>query len=210
MAFRLTVGFNFTVAFWGTAQLDGIGSATVPVEYNSDGVLGGPVTYNPTYSVQADGRLAFDLTGTGYEMEGQVMKGGDLAVINGSSAGGFSPTVIVMIREGAGLDSSALQGTYFAVGLDLDVSTSKYRSVTGTLVADGAGNGMLDVVENVEGIVSAAPEENVFYGVASDGSLTMLAGGTSYEGGVTASGQVAVLAGGKTMGSDPRILILVK
>jgi hypothetical protein len=209
LALRRTVGFGFTVSFWGTIDFDGAGSATLPTYANSDGLVLGPVTYTPTYSVLADGTVHFDLTGTGYEMEGGVIEDGDVVFVNGTSAAG-SPTTIVMIRKGVGLDVDDLAGRYFAVGLELDLATMRYRSATGTLEADGAGNGVLALVENDEGIVAAAPTENVVYAVATNGAMTLLASGTSFRGGVSPTGEVAAVAGGEVNGDDPRLLIFVR
>jgi hypothetical protein len=118
--------------------------------------------------------------------------------------------MVVMVRAGSALDLGSFDGRYFAVGLELDLATLQYRSSTGTLEADGAGNGVLDLVVNEEGVVAATPAENVVYGVAPDGMLTLLAGGTTLLGGVSPDGAVAAAAGGTTAGSSPRILVLVR
>ncbi len=69
----------------GTLSLDGLGNATLSGTENSHGVVG-PIKFNGTYSVGADGRtgtLNLIVAGTGFSAQFEIVNGGtELRFVN--------------------------------------------------------------------------------------------------------------------------------
>ena len=65
---------------------------------------------------------------------------------------------------------------------------------------------------NVDGVVGPWPAAvtNDSYTVAADGTLSVTTAGTTLVGGVSPSGDYAVLAGGTTLGSLPQLWFMVR
>jgi hypothetical protein len=201
---------GITFAFTGLAGLDGAGSGAAPdVVRNTTGAITAS-SVSLTYTVLIDGSATVADLASSESLDGAVVEGGDLAVFGGGITTGQMPATMVLLRAATAASAATFSGSYWIVSLSRDASTGDYRSLTGTLTADGAGALTLVGTSDTEGALVDEPAATAAYSVAADGTLTVNDGATTLVGGVTADGRFAVLGGAVTSGSDPTLAILCR
>ncbi len=206
------------VSFWGSTIFDGLGGANQTFSQNTNGSLSGPFPSMPeTYTVAADGTTTYTLVSVAPQ-QGGILLGGDLVVLTGSTTAAPAITcLVVLIRQSTAASASTLSGNYHIGALFADAPPAPppdFSSFTGTGSSDGVGTLTTNVggTINVDGVVTTWPPAvtNESYTVSANGTLTLTTAGTTLVGGVSPTGDYAVVSGGTTMGSLPRLWFLVR
>jgi len=193
----------------GGLTFDGAGGAPGGVSVNRNGVISG-AGFGATYTVAADGGFTLSF-GALSNFRGGVLEGTNVIAAAGNTFNGEDPFFVVFVRLSAGASDALLNGSYFLVSLEYDVGGGAYRSVFGTLVADGAGGYTTSTRENVEGTVSGAAVGSAgTYAVAADGGLTLHVPGATLQGAVSPGGSFAVASGGVNGGENPMLYVLLR
>ncbi|MDH3200583.1 MAG: hypothetical protein OEM15_06790 [Myxococcales bacterium] len=205
-------------SLWGTVTFDGVGGANETISgANANGSQApSPINTAQTYTVAADGTTTYTTVGPGQvPTRGGILLGGDLVVLTGGTVA--EPTcLVVLIRQSAAASASALSGNYHIVAFVADAATPppNFSSFTGTGSSDGVSTLTTDVggTINVDGVVGPWPPlvTNDPYIVFPNGTLELIAGGTTLVGSVSPTGAYAVLAGGATGGSFPQLWFMVR
>ena len=84
------------------------------------------------------------------------------------------------------------------------------RSFTGVLSADGAGNATAQGTANVQGTIAPTLAASYTYVVALDGELRLTTPEGTLVGGISPSGDFAIVGGPDTDGADPATYLLVR
>jgi hypothetical protein len=209
VGFAVSVGGGESVGFTGPVTADGAGTLSgAAVGVNLMGTVG-TAAVSGTYAIAADGTAQFT-TSVPETFAGGVIKGGAVAVFGGSVTAGDAPGLLVFVRAAVSASDATFQGAYWAVTLSRDAVTGEFRSQTGTVTSDGAGNLTLEAVSNTEGTFVVEPPQPATYGVAADGTLTVGGGGHTMVGAITEDGSFAVAGGGTSPGSDPILVLLCR
>lgn len=198
-------------SYYGTMTFDGTGGGERSLRVNRDGMLAIPlIPLTLTYTLSAEGSVAIDDGGLG-ALRGGVFDGGDLVIVGGSAVPSRAPLILAMVQPSTTALQTLLHGTYAIAGIQRDVTTGDFFSQGGTAVADGAGTLTVTMTENREGVIVARPAEVVAYTVAPDGKLVVTpSGGEPFRGGVSPTGDYAVLGGADAAGADPGFYVLVR
>jgi cysteine-rich repeat protein len=203
-------------SYWATVTFDGLGGASSTLSLNANGsVTPAPVVLPPqTYTVAADGTTTYALSGS-LATQGGILLGGDLVVLTGATVAG-PPCLFVLIRQSTAASASTLSGNYHigAFFADAGAPPPNFSSFTGTGSSDGVSTLTTNVggTINVDGVVTSWPlaVTNDAYTVSADGTLTLTTAGTTLIGGVSPTGDYAVLSGGTTAGSLPQLWFLIR
>lgn len=198
--------------FGATVTFDGAGTNSAAGSQNLQGVQG-PVGPLPgTYSVAANGALLGDFFGGLVAVQGVVLLGGDVVLASGSTTAGEFPLLLALVKKTAGATNATLSGTYHTVGIRADNAPppETWVSTVATISADGAGMASLGAsTRNDDGVVTDLPAAGgAPYTVAGDGALD--GNGGAVLGGVSASGDVAIFAGGSGAGDEPEFFFLMR
>lgn len=203
-----------SAALVGDGTFDGAGVATLTVGANAMGTVLAGRSFPIEYSVIGDGTssVVFDVSGLAGPpvIEGGVGAGGDVAVWAGSTTDMQSPNLLVALRAPASAGPGTLQGAYWAVLLERDPGSDEFRSLYGTVTADGVGGITLAATSNTEGVLAVEPPQSTTYSVSPGGKLSVDAGGNLLAGGITGDGRYAALGGGLAAGSNPTIVLLCR
>ena len=197
----------------GSYTFGGDGTWSATFRTNVDGEVFGPHTYNlGTYTVAAAGgtNLLFD---SGFTERGQLLAGGDVLCVSGGIVTGHSLLSHYFVREGSGMGTASLSGTYAVVGLfyDFGPGVLDWVGVGGTLTADGAGRYTATLRKNEETFISDPYTETGTYTVSATGHLVVTKGdGQVYEGGLSPDRTFGVYGGGTSTGSMPGVFFLVR
>ncbi len=194
------------------ATFDGVDSGSLPAGgvFNTDGTLStSNFTSLVSYSVAPDGLVTLGAGFGATAFQGGLHTSRDLVVMAGSISSGFQG-LFALVRNAAGATNGTFSGEYRMVGLVFDYTAPALRSFTGLLTSDGTGGATFEGTTNVEGAVGAAGAALASYSVAADGALDLAAPGGTLSGGVSSSGDFAVLGGPTTAGSAPAIYVLVR
>jgi hypothetical protein len=196
----------------GTASFDGVDAGVLDAGavVNVDGVLVSATLGSPfAYAVAATGRVttSFVFAGT---FEGAIDPSREIALLGGATATGDAPGVLVFVKSATSASNATFSGDYCMVGLSFDFATPAMRSFGGGLVADGAGNATAQGTVNTEGTIAPTLPASATYAVATDGTLTLAMPEGTFVGGVSPSGDVAVVGGPNTGGADPATYLLVR
>jgi YVTN family beta-propeller protein len=124
------LGFKTQV---GTAVFDGVGTATVTLSENLDGVVSA-FSGSDTYSVAGDGTMTFGAT-----FAGGVLPGGNMAIFATVSGGGCEFFVLLKGRRGGVTPPGSVSPRFAYVVNETDATLSSYTvdAVTGQLRATG-------------------------------------------------------------------------
>jgi len=203
-------------SLWGTVTFDGLGGANETLSLNINGTIGGPVPNTAQiYTVAADGTTSYTFHPAHIATQGGILPGGDLVVLTGATVAG-PPCLVVLIRQSAAASASTLSGNYHigAFFADVGAPPPSFSSFTGTSSSDGVNTLTTNVggTIDVDGVVGPWPPlvTNDAYTVMTDGTLTLTTGGTTLVGGVSPTGDYAVVAGGTTTGSLPQLWFMVR
>ena len=182
---------------------DGAGSATTRLLFqNTDGTVTNPVSDSTgSYFVLVDGRLT--LAG---QLAGGILEGGEVLVFGGTTTASGPPLVAIAIKDAPAATNATFSGTYSGVSIEFDVATGRYRSLSSTVVADGAGSMTLSGIVHSDGAVGIVPAAASSYAVVGNGGLTVGGG----LGAVSADGVFAVLGGSTTNGQNPTFTFFVR
>lgn len=196
-------------AYFGRMTFDGAGGGEHSLELNQNGTVLMPLVPTPlTYTMAADGLVTISTSIS--TMWGGAFAGGDLVLVGGSTTDTQAPRSFAMVRPSTAASLATFSGTYAIVGLQYEVTSGEYTSLTGTATADGAGSLTVAFTENKEGTIATPAPDTVAYSVAPDGGLTVLTGGESFLGGVSPTGDYAVLGGATTSGPLLGYFVLVR
>jgi len=182
---------------------DGAGSATTRLLFqNTNGTVTNPGSDSTaSYLVLIDGRVT--LAGA---LAGGILEGGEVLVFGGTTNSGGPPLVAVAIKDAPAATNATFSGTYSAVSIEFDVAAGRYRSLSSTVVADGAGSMTLSGIVHSDGAVGIVPAAASSYAVVGNGGLTVGGG----LGAVSADGVFAVLGGSTTNGQNPTFTFFVR
>ena len=158
--------------------------------------------------MDADGLVT--ISTAAWTLWGGAFAGGDLVIVGGATTDTQAPRSFAMVRPSTAASLATFSGTYAIVGLQYEVTSGAYTSLTGTATADGAGSLTVAFTENKEGTITMQPPDTVAYSVAPNGGLTVLTGGESFRGGVSPTGDYAVLGGTTTSGPVLGYFLLVR
>lgn len=192
--------------YWGSATLDAVGAGTATISANFEGVVAGGPPVALSAATASNGQLTMTMGGT--PLEGAMHVGRNLIVAVGSTTDTEDPTWVVLVRKTSGASNATFGGTYQIVGLERD--GGGFGSLTGAVVANGAGSLTATFTKNTDGVISASGPDVVSYAAAADGGLIVDAVGEPLEGGFSAGGAFAVLAGPTTAMTNPRIYVLLR
>lgn len=199
-----------STTFVGTLRFDGQGAGSAAGEKNDDGALSG-VLLDVLYSVGTGGALTVELTegSDTVPVEGQVLDGSRLAVAAGGTVDDTPPMLWCFLEQATYADAGLFAGEYHLV--TFLQNPLLYVCSYGTLVCDGLGNWQAIRRANQGGLVSDLAVESGTFAVGSDGTMRL-----DYEnlfvlkGGITASGDCAVLGGPETKQASPQLWILIR
>lgn len=200
-------------------HFDGVGGMSnlpLPGYSNQSGVVT-PLAAFPTvgtYVVAADGRVTVDGGAAMGHYTGALVAGGGFAILAGDTVAGFPPSLMVLVRVGAGLTNSAFNGRYWLAGISfLDATREHFACGSGEITADGAGTiPALTYTINNEGSIDTDTGTDD-YGVGGNGTLMVgdIAGAGPYQrGAVSSDGRFAVLSGAIVAGEPPVLYVLVR
>ncbi len=194
---------NSTGALWGTITFDGAGGGNAEVTTNAEGAIVGPFVVPINYTVEPDGGLQLAINGA-LILQGGIGADGEVALLGGGVIAGDNPTQYVLVRQGAGLADADLDGIYFFAGLTQEVGSNLYGSISGHLLADGAGSAFFTGYVNNQGDVTVEPPEPLTTTVAGDGTISVTTGGGDvFHGSLSASGRFGIFAGPDGPGTNP-------
>lgn len=206
---------GFDASYWATVTFDGLGGANQTLFGNGNGSVNPtPMDTAQTYTVAADGTTTY--TFGPWATQGGILLGGDLVVLTGATVAGDPTCLFVLIRQSTAASASTLSGNYHigAFFADAGAPPPSFSSFTGTGSSDGVSTLTTNVggTINVDGVVTSWPlaVTNDSYTVSADGTLTLATAGTTLVGGVSPTGDYAVLSGGTTAGSLPQLWFLVR
>jgi len=182
---------------------DGAGGQTTRlVTQNTNGTVANPGTDSPgSYFVLIDGRMTL-----GGQLEGGILEGGEVILFNGTTTAAGPPFIAVAIKDAPAATNATFSGTYAAATIEFDVAAGRYRSLSATAVADGAGAMTVSGAVHSDGVVGVLPATNASYTVGVNGAL--LVGGQL--GAVSADGVFATLGGSTTNGQNPTFTFFVR
>lgn len=195
----------------GTVTFDGVGGAfNYSAGVNNNGAIippqppmaWGAYAVGPAGVVTWNNPLAF--------MSGGIAFGGDLIVLSGTTQANDLQVMTILIKKGAGLGNATMSGTYNTVTLAAsNAPPPRYQTTVGTMVVDGLGQMTIgDATANADGAVAQQPGGAVLpYTIDPDGSLSVIGG--LLQGGVSANGRYAVVAG-STAGGIPQIWFMFR
>lgn len=192
----------------GIATFDGNGTVTLAATENREGIPsseGGSVGY----SVGTDGSVTFDLAAP-QSVRGGILAGGNLVVVAGLEFGPSYPIVLIFIPMSSNASPSLVSPEYFITGLEADISSGDYESITGLIVTDGKGGYTAHTTRNEEGVISGDPTTTGNYVLESDGRISITTPGGTYRGGLSPDGAFAVLGGPLTANDNPALFFLLR
>jgi hypothetical protein len=159
--------------------------------------------------VAANGATTMTLEGD-IQLAGGLLPGGGLLITSGSITDGDDPAMFAFVQAATTATNATLSGTYRIVGIAHAFDTPAFRSMTGTLVADGAGNATIQWTTSQVGAIVIEPAFAATYGVGSSGILGVTTPTVVLQGAVSQDGRYGFLSGGTTFGSEPTFLLLVR
>ena len=195
-----------------TATFNGTGNASLPAGgvFNQNGAITtSTLASNLLYSVAADGLVTLTAVLGGIGFQGGLHPTREIAACAGSIGPGIR-TLLVCVQNATAADDTTFAGDYCIVGLAFDFTTPAFRSFTGHLVSDGLGGGTVQGTTNVEGVIGSTGPTTLTYAVSTNGTVTLTTPDGTFSGGVSQSGDFAVLGGPVTAGSQPAIYVLVR
>jgi hypothetical protein len=195
----------------GQATSDGAGKAELAAgaASNNGGALSAALEGSFTFAVAANGATTMTLEGD-IQLAGGLLPGGGLLITSGSITDGDDPAMFAFVQAATTATNATLSGTYRIVGIAHAFDTPAFRSMTGTLVADGAGNATIQWTTSQVGAIVIEPAFAATYGVGSSGILGVTTPTVVLQGAVSQDGRYGFLSGGTTFGSEPTFLLLVR
>jgi len=196
--------FSTKPAFDGVGGYSGSGAA------NEDGSLDGGAI-SGSYTVAADGQATVDLFGE--TQEGCLLDGSSFGAFAGGNTAGDDPAMVLLMRAGSGSSTATFSGSYWVVGVELNLGGGNFESTYGTATADGAGG--LTIAATVHNGTTLNPiAGTALYSVAPDGTLVLnrsgVAGTEDLTGAVSPDGRIAMIGGGAVLGSNPVLFVLCR
>jgi hypothetical protein len=200
-----------TASAVSAATANGAGTLTLMPGgiFNSNGSIGATGPSTVTYSVAPDGTTSLTEGTITYE-GGLLLPDGSMLVATGGTTSGNPPVLFTLVQAASSASLATFTGTYRVVGLAYDFATPAWRSVTGTMVADGLGNVTVTWTTNEEGTITNESPVTVAYTVAPSGSLQVTTPGGTLQGAVSQDGNRGFLGGGTNAGSDPAIYVFMR
>jgi hypothetical protein len=195
-----------------TATFNGTGTATLPAGgvFNQNGVITtSTLASSLPYSVASDGLVTLTTTLGGIGFQGGLHPTREIGACAGSIGPGIR-TLFVFVQNATAASDLTFAGDYCMVGLTYDFAAPAFRSFTGHLVSDGLAGGTVTGTTNVEGVIGSTGPTTLTYAVSLNGTLTVTTPDGTFSGGVSPSGDFAVLGGPTTPGSQPAIYVLVR
>ncbi len=203
--FGVTVN-GTTAGHFGKANFDGAGSIAFNTGVNTEGTITPPSASVGTYTVAADGQVT--LTRNGFTYAGSILPGGGLVLVAGPTQNTSDPAAFAFLPVSSGATNAQLSGTYQIIGIERD--GTGYTSLSGAVVADGAGALTATFTRNSDGTVTGSGPDVVSFSVAADGTLTVDPTGDMILGGVSPSGDYAIIGGPTGTGTGPSLYILMR
>jgi hypothetical protein len=200
------------VSGFNTPTFDGTGGGTVLAggTFNTDGTISGAGLASPVgYSVSSDGLVTL---GTGFGavgFQGGLHPSGELAVLAGSITSGLTG-LFMFVPFATTATTATFSGEYGIVGLSYDYTNDEIRSFTGRIDSDGSGNATLVGDTSVEGTIGTFMDLSATYTVAADGTFTLTTSEGTFSGGLSPSGDFAVLGGPGDALSNPAFYLVVR
>jgi hypothetical protein len=198
----------------GVGSFDGAGSGGLNAGgaiVNVDGALDSISLASPLgYSVGSDGSVSLTVGLGSLPFSGGMDPSRELLLFGGSSAPGALAGLLLFVKAATSASNATFQGDYCMVGFSFDFATPAMRSFTGVLSADGAGNATAQGTANVQGTIAPTLAASHTYSVAADGTLTLTTPEGTFVGGVSPSGDFAIVGGPDTDGADPGTYLLVR
>lgn len=197
------------LAWWGTATADGLGAVTAAsLRQNSGGDLSNRVLVPHSYSIHADRRMLWAL-GTEYASGGGIAADGRCAVL-GSFAEGRAPSLVCFLSGEGTFDAMSLVGDYHLVAYGFDSASQRTWARVGKVSFNGTGGAACVATEHRVGGAAPWNAPDGTYTVAGDGTVDLSLQSENIRGAVLAGGEVAVLGGGTSPGSEPVIYVLLR
>jgi len=193
---------------FGDVVFDTVGAGNLVAEWNIEGTSVPPSAALAVAALAGDGSLFLHVGGL-LDLEGGVVRGGDVALLGGGIVSMQNPALFVLVRAGATATTSSLAGTWGVVGFERQAGMGDFSSSTGRAVADAAGNVSLTLTVDREGTILTPPPSAATWSAGPDGALT-LTNGAVLVGGVSPNGDFAVVSGGTADGDDPALLLFVR
>ncbi len=198
-------------AYTGVLQPDGAGSYTLLADTNESGVISTGVSLsNVDFHVTPSGDAHMGIGGAGVIGEGVRSADGQLVALTRLAAGG-DPGLDFLVPRVAGATLGSMSGTWRYVAYAFDPSGPDNTSALGFLTFDGAGAFTGTSTSNEDGALSSSTTGGT-YSVTADGTLELnFFGLIVMRGGVSPSGEVAIVAGSVGGSSSfPALFVLVR
>jgi hypothetical protein len=197
----------------GVGSFDGAGSGVLSAGalVNVDGALDTATLASPlATSVGSNGSVSLTFALGGLVFQGGMDPSRELLLFGGSSTPGTLAGLLLFVKAATSASNATFQGDYCMVGFSFDFGTPAMRSFTGVLSADGAGNATAQGTANVQGTIAPTLAASYTYAVAPDGTLTLTTPEGALVGGISQSGDFAIVGGPNTGGADPAMYLLVR
>ena len=197
----------------GRWVFDGIGGYTIEdVVTNDAGVVGPPISspWLYTYGIPDEGLVT--LAGENRIWLGSVLGDGGLGAFSDITTAPSTSLLLTLafcLPVAPSATTSTVNGSYHFVGLSYNGAT--FRSHVGQLEADGLGNLTGTVIENDDGYTSPPAAVTATYTVGADGVFTLSPNpGDSFQGGVSATGDLVIMGGGTSAFVDRGIWLMFR
>jgi len=202
---RDTGGGGFAAAVLRT-EYRASGSWTSSGRVNQSGAVTDMLTWG-TYGVGLDGSLLMTAM-DGAFWAGGILQGGDVAAAAGGGIMDSDPLLRVLVRTSTDASNATFQGRYGAVSLAR--TGAGCMGAVGTINANGDGAWTSTLVGNLGGHLVPEAEGAGSFAVSPLGVLDMRVGATTLRGGVSPSGDFAVVGGPVTPGGVPQLWLLTR
>jgi hypothetical protein len=194
---------------WGVLEVNGAGLVTGGTAARNENGFLYPAVSSPPIAYLVDTDRTLSLYGAATRV-GALSADGAIAAFAGSSGPVDAQVLVVLVRHGIGLSDATFQGTYHAFSLlSFNSMPPWYEAGLTLATADGAGLlGSGGGSSNFDGIIVTTGSVGSTYHVAPDGTLDIDAG--AFVGGITPTGDFAVVAGGTAPASRPQLRVFVR
>ena len=187
---------------WGTIELDGAGGATVISKENDGTTAAAQPQHTGTFTVDANRDM--NLTLSSLPITGRVSEDGQVMAASAVVAA-TDPNMLVAVLKGGTHSLASVAGTYAIVA-----QTPVDTVFSGEATFSASGSFTWDFVTN--GGVGHAPQTAMgTYTVSADGAIAAtLAGGNTFEGGISPNTRYMTLGGATTTQGGPAFFFLIR
>jgi hypothetical protein len=197
----------------GRWTFDGLGGLTVSNEITNDaGLIGIPAASPYVYSYGVPNGGLVTLTDVHRIWLGSVLGDGSLGVFTAFATGpssGVFLSLALCLPEAPSATTATVNGTYHFIGFSFD--GTDFTSNFGTVDTDGLGNLTGTVMDNKAGYTSPPMNIAATYLVGANGAFRLTTpGGDKFQGGVSASGDLVIMGGGVTAGTERGLWLLFR